>query len=92
MLTDETDITDAESYYDAVYDDYMEQLGALNYAIDSFTMQASAVVQRTDSYTTLSTMSPIINLPKMVREQATKSPIQPVKSVVQNNETVLINK
>ena len=90
MLTDETDITDAESYYDAVYDDYMDQLDSLNYAMDSFTMQAPAVVQRTDSNTTLSTMSPI-NLPKMVREQETKSPIQPVQSVVQNNETVLIN-
>ena len=91
MLTDETDITDAESYYDAVYDDYMDQLDSLNYAMDSFTMQAPAVVQRTDSNTTLSTMSPIINLPKMVREQETKSPIQPVQSVVQSNETVLIN-
>ena len=90
MLTDETDITDAESYYDAVYDDYMDQLDSLNYAMDSFTMQAPAVVQRTDSNTTLSTMSPI-NLPKMVREQETKSPIQPVQSVVQNNEIVLIN-
>ena len=72
MLTDETDITDAESYYDAVYDDYMDQLDSLNYAMDSFTMQAPAVVQRADSNTTLSTMSPI-NLPKMVREQETKS-------------------
>ena len=90
MLTDETDITDAESYYDAVYDDYMDQLDSLNYAMDSFTMQAPAVVQRTDSNSTLSTMSPI-NLPEMVREQETKSPIQPVQSVVQNNETVLIN-
>ena len=90
MLTDETDITDAESYYDAVYNDYMDQLDSLNYAMDSFTMQAPAVVQRTDSNTTLSTMSPI-NLPKMVREQETKLPIQPVQSVVQNNETVLIN-
>ena len=90
MLTDETDITDAESYYDAVYDDYMDQLDSLNYAMDSFTMQAPAVVQRTDSNTTLSTMSPI-NLPRMVREPETKSPIQPVQSVVQDNETVLIN-
>ena len=56
MLTDETDITDAESHYDAVYDDYMDQLDALNYA--------PADVQRTDSNTTLSTMSPIIKLPK----------------------------
>ena len=90
-LTNEIDITAAESYYDAIYDDYMDQLDSLNYAMDSFTMQASAVVQRTDSNTTLSTISPIINLPKMVREQETKSPIQPVQSVVQNNETVLIN-
>ena len=90
-LTDETDITDAESYYDAVYDDYMDQLDSLNYAMDSSTMQAPAVVQRTDSNITLSTMSPIINLPKMVREQETKSPIQPVQSVVQNNENVLMN-
>ena len=56
-------------------------------AMDSLTMQTPAVVQRTDSNPTLSTMSPIINLPKMVREQKTKSPIQPVQSVVQNNET-----
>ena len=90
-LTDDTDITAAESYYDAIYDDYMDQLDSLNYAMDSFTMQAPAVVQRTESNTTLSTISPIINLPKMVREQETKSTIQPVKSVVQNNETVLIN-
>ena len=66
MLTVETDITDAESYYDAVYDDYMDQLDSLNYAMDSFTMQAPALVQRTDSNTTLGTMSPIINLPKIV--------------------------
>ena len=90
-LTDDTDITAAESYYDAIYDDYVDQLDSLNYAMDSFTMQAPAVVQRTDSNTTLSTISPIINLPKMVREQETKSPIEPVQSVVQNNETVLIN-
>ena len=91
MLTDETDITAAESYYDVVYDDYMDQLDSLNYAMDSFTMQAPAVVQKTDSNTTLSTMSPIINLPKMAREQETKSPTQPVQSVVQNNETVPMN-
>ena len=90
-LTDDTDISAAESYYDAIYDDYMDQLDSLNYAMDSLTMQAPAVVQRTYSNPTLSTMSPIINLPKMVREQETKSPIQPVQSVVQNNETVLIN-
>ena len=33
MLTDETDITDAESHYDAVYDDYMDQLDSLNYSM-----------------------------------------------------------
>ena len=81
----------AESYYDAVYDDYMVQLDSLNYAMDSFTMQISAVVQSTDSNTTLSNMSPIINLSKIVREQESKSPRQQVQSVVQNNETVLMN-
>ena len=86
-LTDDTDISAAESYYDAIYEYYMDQLDFLNYAMDSLTMQTPAVVQRTDSNPTLSTMSPIINLPKMVREQETKSPIQPVQSVVQNNET-----
>ena len=90
-LTDDTDITAAESYYDAIYDDYMDQLDSLNYAIDSLTMQAPAVVQRTDSNPTLSTMSHIINLPTIVREQETKSPTQPLQLEVQNNETVLMN-
>ena len=42
-LTDDTDITAAESYYDAIYDDYMDQLDSLNYAMDSLTVQAPAV-------------------------------------------------
>ena len=54
-------------------------------------MQAPAVVQRTDSNPTLSTMSHIINLPTIVREQETKSPTQPLQLDVQNNETVLMN-
>ena len=90
-LTDDTDITAAESYYDAIYDDYMDQLDSLNYAMDSLAMQVPAVVQRTDSNPTLSTMSHIINLPTIVREQETKSPTQPVQLDIQNNETVLMN-
>ena len=88
-LTDDTDISAAESYYDAIYDDYMDQLDSLNYAMDSLTMQAPAVVQRTDSNPTLSTMSHIINLAPMVCEQENKPPIHPVKLDVQDNETVL---
>ena len=88
-LTDDTDISAAESYYDAIYDDYMDQLDSLNYAMDSLTMKAPAIVQRTDSNPTLSTMSHIINLPPMVCEQETKPPIHPVKLDVQDNETVL---
>ena len=34
-LTDETDITAADSYYDVVYDNYMDQLDSLNYAADT---------------------------------------------------------
>ena len=45
-LTDETDITAADSYYDVVYDNYMDQLESLNYATDTLSMQAPAVVQR----------------------------------------------
>ena len=45
-LTDETDITAADSYYDVVYDNYMDQLDSLNYATDTLSMQAPAVVQR----------------------------------------------
>ena len=55
-LTDDTDITDANSYYDAVYDDYMDQLDSLNYDIENFTVQAPVVVERTDTNTTLSTI------------------------------------
>ena len=90
-LSNETDITDAESYYDAVYDNYMDQLDSLNYAMDSLTMQAPAVVQRTDSNTTPSTMSHIVNLPTMVREQETKASIHSVQLDDQNNETVPMN-
>ena len=46
MLTDETDITAADSYYDVVYDNYMDQLDSLNYAMDTLSMQAPAVIQR----------------------------------------------
>ena len=46
MLTDETDITAADSYYDVVYDNYMDQLDSLNHATDTLSMQAPAVVQR----------------------------------------------
>ena len=46
MLTDETDITTADSYYDVVYDNYMDQLDSLNHATDTLSMQAPAVVQR----------------------------------------------
>ena len=46
MLTDETDIPAADSYYDVVYDNYMDQLDSLNYAIDTLSMQAPAVIQR----------------------------------------------
>ena len=45
-LSNETDITDAESYYDAVYDNYMDQLDSLNYAMDSLVVQAPAVQRR----------------------------------------------
>ena len=46
LLTDETDITAADSYYDVVYDNYMAQLDSLNYATDTLSMQAPAVIQR----------------------------------------------
>ena len=55
-LTDDTDISAAESYYDAIYDDYMDQLDSFNYAMDGLTMQAPAVIQSTDSNPTLSTI------------------------------------
>ena len=64
-LTDDTDINDADSYYDAVYDNYMDQLDSLSYAMDNFTVQAPVVVQRTDTNTTLGTISQTINLPTM---------------------------
>ena len=64
-LTDDTDINDADSYYDAVYDNYMNQLDSLNYAMDNFTVQAPVVVQRTDTNTTLSTISQTTKLPTM---------------------------
>ena len=44
-LTDETGITAADSYYDVVYDNYMDQLDSLNDATDTLSMQAPAVVQ-----------------------------------------------
>ena len=64
-LTDDTDINDADSYYDAVYDNYMDQLDSLNYAMDNFTVQAPVVVQRTNTNTTLSTISQTTKLPTM---------------------------
>ena len=64
-LTDDTDINDADSYYDAVYDNYMDQLDSLNYAMDNFTVQAPVVVQRTETNTTLSTISQTTKLPTM---------------------------
>ena len=64
-LTDDSDINDADSYYDAVYDNYMDQLDSLNYAMDNFTVQAPVVVQRTDTNTTLSTISQTTKLPTM---------------------------
>ena len=42
-LSNETNITDAESYYDTVYDNYIDQLDSLNYAMDSLVAQAPAV-------------------------------------------------
>ena len=42
------------------YDDYIDQLDSLNYAMDKFTVQAPVVVQRTDPNTTLSTISQTI--------------------------------
>ena len=59
------DINDADSHYDAVYDNYMDQLDSLYYAMDNFTVQAPVGVQRTDTNTTLSTISQTINLPTM---------------------------
>ena len=44
-LTNETDITAADSYYDVVYDNYMDQLDSLNLATDTLSMQAPAIVK-----------------------------------------------
>ena len=99
-LTNETDITAAESYYDAIYDDYMDQLDSLNYVMDNFTVQAP-VVQRTDTNTTLSTISQTINLPTVDLEpinsthskhqhpeqEVVKSPTEQVQDVM-NKELV----
>ena len=86
-------------YYDAVYDNYMDQLDSLNYAIDNFTVQAPVVVQRSDTNTTLSTISQTINLPTMDLEpvnsthskhpeqEVVKSPIEQVQNVM-NKELV----
>ena len=46
-LTDDTDITAAESYYDAIYDDYMDQLDSLNYAMDSFSRPSTCCSENT---------------------------------------------
>ena len=100
-LTNETDITAAESYYDAIYDDYMDQLDSLYYVMDNFTVQAPVVVQRTDTNTTLSTISQTINLPTMDLEpidsthskhqhpeqEVVKSPTEQVQDVM-NKELV----
>ena len=69
----------------------MDQLDSLNYAMDSLTMQTPAVVQRTDSNTTPSTITHIVNLPTMVREQETKASIHSVQLDDQNNKTVPMN-
>ena len=98
-LTDDTDINDADSYYDAVYDNYMDQLDYLNYAMDNFTVQAPVVIQRTDTNTTLSTISQTTNLPtvdlepvdsthsKHPEQEVVKSPPKQVQSVM-NKELV----
>ena len=64
-LTDDTEIAAASSYYDEVYDNYMDQLDALNSAMDSLTIQKPVVVEQTDPDKALSAISQIINLPKM---------------------------
>ena len=93
-LTDDTDITDAESYYDAVYDNYMDQLDSLNYTMDNFTVQAPVVVQRADTHTSLSTISQSTKLPTMDLEPAdsthSKHPEQEVvKSPTEQVQTVM---
>ena len=98
-LTDDTDITDAESYYDAVYDNYMDQLDSLNYTMDNFTVQAPVVVQRVDAHTSLSTISQTTKLPtvdlepvdgthsKHPEQEVVKSPTEQVQTVM-NKELV----
>ena len=44
-LTNETDITAADSYYDVVYNNYMDQLDSLNLATDTLSMQAPAILK-----------------------------------------------
>ena len=93
-LSNETDITDAESYYDAVYDNYMDQLDSLNYTMDNFTVQAPVVVQRADTHTSLSTISQTTKLPTMDLEPAdsthSKHPEQEVvKSPTEQVQTVM---
>ena len=63
-LTDDTKIAAASSYYDEVYDSYMDQLDALNSAMDSLTIQKPVVIEKTDPDKALSAISQIINLPK----------------------------
>ena len=98
-LTDDTDITDAELYYDAVYDNYMDQLDSLNYTMDNFTVQAPVVVQRADTHTSLSTISQTTKLPtvdlkpvdsthlKHPEQEVVKSPTEQVQTVM-NKELV----
>ena len=64
-LTSEPDIAAASSYYDTVYDTYMDQLDSLNSAMDSLTVQAPVVVENTVPESTLSVISQIVNLPRM---------------------------
>ena len=64
-LTNEPDIAAASSYYDTVYDTYMDQLDSLNSAMDSLTVQAPVVVENTVPESTLSAISQIVNLPRM---------------------------
>ena len=61
----EPDIAAASSYYDTVYDTYMDQLDSLNSAMDSLTAQAPVVVENTVPGSTLSAISLIVNLPRM---------------------------
>ena len=79
----------------------MDQLDSLNYAMDSVTMQAHAVFQRTDTNTTHSTISETINIPTVDLEpvdsthskhqypeqEVVKSPTEQVQNVM-NKELV----